>query len=329
MDGEDLIPGHLIHLGYEETLQAFERSEDSVKEGTRSVLDSANEENWLNVIQLLQTRLPNVLEVDTGLLFDLLCLEYVKLVRSKDRMRALEFAHENLASFRELKTHEEMIEDCMILLGYEDLDQLSPPPFLLTDAYQDQVIDKLKTTLTLASLDPSARLKISDEEIQEVHTRRAILECVSNDQVREAVRLTEEAFPGLLEDDMNLRFHLSTLEFFQLVREKKTPEAVEFIEKHFHPIKDPKLKEHTEACVLSIFSGGTHYLLTEAYRQHIAYKLNRRMRAHRNHPPRSKLQSLIKDVLEVQEQLGKQRGMDVVVSPSSLKDVLKDKDSTI
>lgn len=181
---------------------------------------------------------------------------------------------------------------------------------------------------TVESLVTSTGLKASAEQLENMEKRKQILCFTLEGNVLEAIHLTEQMSPNLLENNKDLLFDMLSLHFVKLISSKKCTEALEFAQEKLTPFgKVPKYVEKLED-VMALLAYEDPYkspmvdLLNSDYRQHVADSLNRAILANAQMPSYSQLERLIQQATVVRQCLSEELGKDVQ-SPFSLKDFLK------
>lgn len=181
---------------------------------------------------------------------------------------------------------------------------------------------------TVESLAVSADLKITAAQLEEMEKRKGIVHCALEGNALDAIRLTEQMSPDLLENNQDLLFDLLSLHFVELICLRKCTEALSFAQERLTPFG--KVKKYVEK--LEDFMALLAYeepekspmfhLLSAEYRQHVADTLNRAILAGTNMPGHSELERLIQQATVVRQCLSDEVGKDAI-SPFSLKDFLK------
>ncbi|XP_020274940.1 glucose-induced degradation protein 8 homolog isoform X2 [Asparagus officinalis] len=100
----------------------------------------------LKAIELTQQLVPNLLDGNEDLHFDLLSLHFVDLICSRKCTEALEFAQAKLTPFGKINKYVEKLEDFMALLAYEEPEK-SPMFHLLSPEYRQNVADGLNRAI--------------------------------------------------------------------------------------------------------------------------------------------------------------------------------------
>ncbi|KAJ0923492.1 putative transcription factor interactor and regulator LisH family [Helianthus annuus] len=181
---------------------------------------------------------------------------------------------------------------------------------------------------TLESLVTSTGLKITNAQLEDMEKRKRILHSALEGNALDAIHLTEQMSPDLLENNKDLLFDLLSLHFVELICSKKQTEALNFGQAKLAPFG--KVQKYVGK--LEDFMGLLAYvepekspmfhLLSLEYRQHVVDNLNRAILAHAYMPSFSKLERIIQQATVVRQCLSEELGKDVL-SPFSLKDFLK------
>ncbi|KAK1407458.1 hypothetical protein QVD17_39074 [Tagetes erecta] len=190
--------------------------------------------------------------------------------------------------------------------------------YLIHDCYKD----------TLESLVASTGLKVSATHLEDMEKRKRILHFALEGNALDAIHLTEQMAPDLLENNKDLLFDLLSLHFVELLCSRKCTEAIEFGKAKLTPFG--KVQKYCEK--LEEFMGLLAYeepekspmfhLLSLEYRQHVVDNLNRAILEHARMPRYSELERIIQQATVVRQCLSDELGKDVLL-PFSLKDFLK------
>ncbi|KAI3504752.1 hypothetical protein L2E82_46764 [Cichorium intybus] len=181
---------------------------------------------------------------------------------------------------------------------------------------------------TVESLVASTGLKVSGPQLENMEKRKRILHSALKGNALDAIALTEQISPNLLENNKDLYFDLLSLHFVELICSKKCTEALEFAQAKLTPFgKVPKYVEKLEDFMALLAyeepeKSPMFHLLSFEYRQHVADSLNRAILAHGNLPSYSELERLIQQATVVRQCLSEELGKDVQ-SAFSLKDFVK------
>lgn len=181
---------------------------------------------------------------------------------------------------------------------------------------------------TVESLVASTGLKVSGPQLENMEKRKRILHSALKGNALDAIALTEQISPNLLENNKDLYFDLLSLHFVELICSKKCTEALEFAQAKLTPFgKMPKYVEKLEDFMALLAyeepeKSPMFHLLSFEYRQHVADSLNRAILAHGNLPSYSELERLIQQATVVRQCLSEELGKDVQ-SAFSLKDFVK------
>lgn len=144
----------------------------------------------------------------------------------------------------------------------------------------------------------------------------------------DAIALTEQVSPALLENNKDLLFDLLSLHFVELICSRKCTEALEFAQAKLTPFgKVQKYVEKLEDFMALLAyeepeKSPMFHLLSFEYRQHVADSLNRAILAHANLPSYSALERLIRQATVVRQCLSEELGKEGQ-SAFSLKEFLK------
>ncbi|KAK3275130.1 hypothetical protein CYMTET_16724 [Cymbomonas tetramitiformis] len=178
-----LVYSYLVHHCYKETAKALEASaglskisnntesaEDQEAEGTtgnelgdielrapiyKHVLDG----NVEQAIDLTNRMAEGLLSSRPDVYFELLSLQFAKLIREKNVLGAIKFAQEEFSSCDSMsssdkETYLEKLQDLMSLIAYEE-PAASPAGEFLTEEYRQRVADTLNGALLAFNKRPS------------------------------------------------------------------------------------------------------------------------------------------------------------------------------
>ncbi|XP_072952237.1 uncharacterized protein [Typha angustifolia] len=160
----------------------------------------------------------------------------------------------------------------------------------------------------------STGMKQPVDYLMDMDKRKSISHFALEGNALEAIELTEQLAPNLLEANMDLHFDLLSLHFIDLVRSRKCTEALEFGQKRLTSFgKVQKYVEKLEDFMALLAyeepeRSPMFHLLSPEYRQNVADSLNRAILAHANLPPYSSMERLIQQttvVRQLQQELGK------------------------
>ncbi|MFS7939254.1 putative transcription factor interactor and regulator LisH family [Helianthus anomalus] len=134
---------------------------------------------------------------------------------------------------------------------------------------------------TLESLVTSTGLKVTNAQLEDMEKRKRILHSALEGNALDAIHLTEQMSPDLLENNKDLLFDLLSLHFVELICSKKQTEALNFGQAKLAPFG--KVQKYVGK--LEDFMGLLAYvepekspmfhLLSLEYRQHVVDNLNR------------------------------------------------------
>ncbi|KAM7273128.1 hypothetical protein ACFE04_027792 [Oxalis oulophora] len=153
-DIHNVVLSYLVHNCFNETVDSFvsctgvKHPADHLHhlENRKRIIHFALEGNALKAIQLTQQLVPDLLDNNTDLHFDLLSLHFVELVCSRKLEEALKFAQDKLTPFDKVHKYVEKLEDFMALLAYEEPEK-SPMFHLLSSEYCQHVADSLNRAI--------------------------------------------------------------------------------------------------------------------------------------------------------------------------------------
>ncbi|CAO2826464.1 unnamed protein product [Amaranthus hypochondriacus] len=163
--------------------------------------------------------------------------------------------------------------------------------------------------------------------LEEIDKRKKILKFALEGNVLEAIELTKELAPDILEENKDLHFDLLGLHFVELVCLRKCTEALEFAQKKLTPFGTvQKYIEKLEDFVALLAyeepeKSPMFHLLSVEYKQDVADKLNRAILAHAKQPSYSSLERLIQQTTVVRQHLNQE--VKDGLPPFSLKDFIK------
>ncbi|KAI3673230.1 hypothetical protein L6452_39347 [Arctium lappa] len=181
---------------------------------------------------------------------------------------------------------------------------------------------------TVESLVDSTGLKVPASQLEDMEKRKRISHFALEGNALDAIALTEQVSPDLLENNKDLLFDLLSLHFVELICSRKCTEALEFAQAKLTPFgKVQKYVEKLEDFMALLAyeepeKSPMFHLLSFEYRQHVADSLNRAILAHANLPSYSALERLIRQATVVRQCLSEELGKDVQ-SAFSLKEFLK------
>ncbi|CAA0843409.1 LisH and RanBPM domains containing protein [Striga hermonthica] len=164
---------------------------------------------------------------------------------------------------------------------------------------------------------------------EDMEKRKRIYHSALEGNVSEAIRLTEEFAPGLLDEDKALHFDLLSLQFVGIVCSRKLDEALNFAQSKLNPFgKEQRFVEQLKDCVGLLAydepeKSPMFHLLSPEHRQHISDSLNRAILAHTKLPSYSAMEKLIQQTTVVGRYLSHEFSKDGHHQPFSLKDFLK------
>nr|CAD1828018.1 unnamed protein product [Ananas comosus var. bracteatus] len=170
----------------------------------------------------------------------------------------------------------------------------------------------------------STGMKHPVDYLVDMDKRKSIFHFALEGNALEAIELTQQLAPNLLEANMDLHFDLLSLHFIDLVRSRKCKEALEFGQKSLTPFGKvqkyvTKLEEFIALLAYEEPERSPMFqLLSPEYRQNIADSLNRAILAHAKLPAYSSLEKLIQQITVVREYLQQELGKDAP-PPFSLK----------
>ncbi|XP_071703079.1 uncharacterized protein [Rutidosis leptorrhynchoides] len=181
---------------------------------------------------------------------------------------------------------------------------------------------------TVESLVTSTGLKTSAEQLENMEKRKQILQFTLDGNALEAIHLTEQMSPNLLENNKDLHFDMLSLHFVRLICSKNCTEALEFAQDKLTPFgKVQKYVEKLEDFMALLayedpYKSPMFHLLDMDYRQNVADSLNRAILANAQMPSYSHLERLIQQATVVRQCLNEELGKDVQ-PPFSLKEFMK------
>ncbi|GAB2291814.1 hypothetical protein Dimus_026065 [Dionaea muscipula] len=164
--------------------------------------------------------------------------------------------------------------------------------------------------------------------LEGLERRKGIVNLVLDGNALKAIELTEQLAPNLLEKNKDLHFDLLGLHYIELVRHRKSAEAVEFAQQVFTPfgIVESYREKLQDFMALLAYEepekSPMFHLVTLDYRQQIADRLNQAILASANLPSRSSLERLIQQTMVVEQFLNQEHSKDGH-APFSLKDFIK------
>ncbi|CAA0821983.1 LisH and RanBPM domains containing protein [Striga hermonthica] len=165
--------------------------------------------------------------------------------------------------------------------------------------------------------------------VEDLEKRKQIHQFALNGNALEAIKLTEEYTPGLLDANEDLHIDLLSLHFVGLIRLRKTDEALEFANSKMAPFgKEQRLVQKLEDCAGLLAyqepeKSPLFHLLSPEHRHHVANSLNRAILAHTQQPSYSAMERLIQQTTVVRQYLNQEFNKDGHHQPFSLEDFLK------
>ncbi|XP_042421718.1 glucose-induced degradation protein 8 homolog isoform X3 [Zingiber officinale] len=161
-DVHSIVLSYLIHNCFKETAQTFlactgmsQHVDYLVEmEKRKTILHYITEGNALKATELTEQLVPNLLEDNKDLHFDLLSLHFIDLVRSRKINEALEFAQTKLTPFGNVAKYDEKLEDFATLLTYEEPEK-SPIFYPLSPEYRENITDNLNRAILVHANLPS------------------------------------------------------------------------------------------------------------------------------------------------------------------------------
>ncbi|CAA0821988.1 LisH and RanBPM domains containing protein [Striga hermonthica] len=148
--------------------------------------------------------------------------------------------------------------------------------------------------------------------MEDLEKRKQIYHVAFDGNASEAIRLTEEFAPGLLDDDKTLHFDLLSLQFIEIVCSRKLDDALSFAQSKLNPFaKEQRFVDKLKDCVgLLVYDepekSPMFHLLSPERRQHIADSLNRAILAHTKLPSYSVMERLIQQTTVVGQYLSQE-----------------------
>lgn len=181
---------------------------------------------------------------------------------------------------------------------------------------------------TVESFTSSTTMRKSVDHLEDMEKRKKIFHSALEGNALEAIELTGQIAPDLLEKNKDLHFDLLSLHFVELVCSRKCTEALGFAQSELTPFGKVQkhLKKLEDFIALLAYEepekSPMFHLLSLEYRQHVADSLNRAILAHANLPSYSALERLIQQMTVVRQCLGEECGKEGH-PPFSLKDFVK------
>ncbi|KAL3505342.1 hypothetical protein ACH5RR_035183 [Cinchona calisaya] len=181
---------------------------------------------------------------------------------------------------------------------------------------------------TVESFTSCTGLKHSVDQLEDMEKRKRILHFALEGNALEAIELTGQLAPDILEKNKDLHFDLLGLHFVELVCSRKSTEALEFAQSKLTPFGKVQkyLKKLEDFIALLAYEepekSPMFHLLSSEYRQHVADSLNRAILAHAKLPSYSALERLIQQTTVVRQCLTQECGKEGH-PPFSLKDFIK------
>ncbi|XP_042411970.1 glucose-induced degradation protein 8 homolog isoform X1 [Zingiber officinale] len=153
-DVHSIILSYLMHNCFKETAETFLSCTGMSQpvdyfvdmDKRKKIIHYAVEGNALKAIELTEQLVPNLLEDNKDLHFDLLSLHFIDLVRSKNSNEALEFAQTKLVPFGNTAKYVEKLKEFVTLFAYEEPEK-SPIFHLLSPEYRENVADSLNRAI--------------------------------------------------------------------------------------------------------------------------------------------------------------------------------------
>ncbi|GER26554.1 LisH and RanBPM domains containing protein [Striga asiatica] len=148
--------------------------------------------------------------------------------------------------------------------------------------------------------------------LEDLEKRKQIYHVALDGNASEAIRLTEEFAPGLLDDDKTLHFDLLSLQFIGIVCSRKLDDALHFAQSKLNPFaKEQRFVDQLKDCVgLLVYDepekSPMFHLFSLERRQHIADSLNRAILAHTKLPSYSVMERLIQQTTVVGQYLSQE-----------------------
>ncbi|XP_077987198.1 glucose-induced degradation protein 8 homolog [Glandiceps talaboti] len=171
--------------------------------------------------------------------------------------------------------------------------------YLVTEGFKEAA-EKFKVE---SGIQPNIDLDTLDERI---HIRDAI----QNGRIEDAIALVNDLHPELLDNDRYLFFHLQQQHLIELIRNKKTEEALEYAQTHLAERGEENcdvLPELERSLALLAFENPEHSpfseLLHPSQRQKVASELNAAILEMESRESTPKLAKLLKLLLWSQDQL--------------------------
>ncbi|XP_074569853.1 uncharacterized protein LOC141826498 isoform X2 [Curcuma longa] len=146
-DVHSIVLSYLIHNCFKETAQTF-----LACTGMSQHVDYLVEMEKRK--KITEQLVPNLLEDNKDLHFDLLSLHFIDLVRSRKINEALEFAQTKLTPFGNVAKYDEKLEDFATLLTYEEPEK-SPIFYPLSPEYRENIADNLNRAILVHANLPS------------------------------------------------------------------------------------------------------------------------------------------------------------------------------
>lgn len=159
-DIHSIILSYLVHNCYKDTVESFITSTGMKHpsghsegiEKRKRVLKLALEGDALKSIELTEQLVPDLLNNNKALQFDLLSLHFFELICSRKCTEAIEFVQTNLTPFGNV--YVEKLEDLMALLAYEEPEK-SPMFHLISLEHRQHVAECLNRAMLAQANLPS------------------------------------------------------------------------------------------------------------------------------------------------------------------------------
>ncbi|CAL1409946.1 unnamed protein product [Linum trigynum] len=166
-----LVRSYLLHYGYEETLNSFELATKntvppismSQENGSdvQDIMYALNQRRELRqlirngeidaAINKIRQWFPQILEDDkSATCFLLHCQKFIELVRVGELEEAVNYGRMELAKFFELPVYNDLVQDCVALLAYEEPLQ-SAVGYLLEGTQRETVADTVNAMVLLTN----------------------------------------------------------------------------------------------------------------------------------------------------------------------------------
>eukprot|EP00005_Dracoamoeba_jomungandri_P003823 CAMPEP_0174256932 /NCGR_PEP_ID=MMETSP0439-20130205/6131_1 /TAXON_ID=0 /ORGANISM="Stereomyxa ramosa, Strain Chinc5" /LENGTH=227 /DNA_ID=CAMNT_0015339785 /DNA_START=17 /DNA_END=700 /DNA_ORIENTATION=- len=141
--------------------------------------------------------------------------------------------------------------------------------------------------------------KIGEESESQLQNRKRIMLSIRKGEILDAIKLTNELFPGVLEQNQEVRFKLLCQHFIELIRERKNQEALAFAQQELNC----NCAENQKKALQNIFPliayenpetspiGGC---LSEVHREGVVNSLNSAILESKNLPKEPSLELLLR-----------------------------------